>query len=158
MGAPDSKPSGAPVRHGSSGSHLINAGHESLGQDPRLALAGGLLGEGVGEPVGVRTSFDDGAVEGQPVHDRGAQARVGEGFGPAGEGFVACDRDGIFLLTLGEDLEEELSTAAVQFHIAKLVNLCGHPHRSTYAEPATMPRPPTLSMNAGRWRLVNSKK
>jgi hypothetical protein len=49
---------------------------------PRLDLR--LLGEGVGEAVGVGAGFDDGAVEGEPVNDGGAQAGVGEGFsGPA---------------------------------------------------------------------------
>ena len=36
----------------------------------------------MGEPVGVGAGFDDGAVVGEPVHDRGAQSWVGEGVGP----------------------------------------------------------------------------
>lgn len=39
---------------------------------------------------------------------------------PTGEGFVACDGDGVFLFAFGKDLEEEFGAAAVQFHIAKL--------------------------------------
>jgi hypothetical protein len=46
-------------------------------------LACGLLGDRVGEAVGVGTGFDDGAVEGQPVNDRRAQARISKGLGPA---------------------------------------------------------------------------
>lgn len=45
----------------------------------------------MGEPVGVCARFDDGSFEGQTVHNRGAQTWVGEGFGPAGEGFVGGD-------------------------------------------------------------------
>ena len=37
-------------------------------------------------------------------------------------------------------LEEEFGPAADQLHVAELVNLCGYPHKSTHAEPATMPR------------------
>lgn len=34
--------------------------------------------QAVGEAVGIGAGFDDGAVERQPVNDRGAEARVGE--------------------------------------------------------------------------------
>lgn len=53
-----------------------------------------LFGEAVGKAVGVGAGFDDGTVEGETVNDRGAEARIGEGLGPAGEGLVACDGDG----------------------------------------------------------------
>jgi len=56
------------------------------------------------------------------VYDGCAEARVGEGFGPAGEGLVGRDRDGGFLFAFGEDLEEKICAAFVQFHVAKLVN------------------------------------
>lgn len=39
-------------------------------------------GEGVGEAVGVVPGFDDGAIEGQAVYNRDAQA-VSEGFRPS---------------------------------------------------------------------------
>jgi hypothetical protein len=65
----------------------------------------------VRESVGVCAGFDDGAVEGEPVDDRGAEARVGEGFCPAGEAFVGADRDGCFLFAFGEDLEEQPGAA-----------------------------------------------
>ncbi len=32
-----------------------------------------MLGNGVGESVGVGAGFDDGAIEGETVHDRGAE-------------------------------------------------------------------------------------
>jgi hypothetical protein len=37
----------------------------------------------VGEAVGGGAGLDDVAVEGESVHDRGAEPRVGEGLGPA---------------------------------------------------------------------------
>jgi len=40
---------------------------------------------GVGKAVGVGAGLDDGAAEGEPVHDRCAEPRVGEGLRPAGE-------------------------------------------------------------------------
>ena len=73
------------------------------------------VGPGVGEPVGVGAGFDDGAVVGEPVHDRGAQAGVGEGVGPPGERLVRGDRDGVLLFELGEDMEEKFGAAAVEF-------------------------------------------
>lgn len=56
----------------------------------------------------------------QPVHDRGEEARVGKGFGSAGERLVGSDRNGILLLSLGKGLKEEFGAASIQFHIAKL--------------------------------------
>lgn len=76
----------------------------------------------VGETVGVGAGFDDGAFEGEPVHDRCAKARVGEGLRPPGEGLVGCDRHRGFLFPFSEDLEEKLGAAFVQFHVAKLIN------------------------------------
>jgi hypothetical protein len=67
----------------------------------------------VGQSVGVCAGFDDGAVERQPVDDRGAKPRVGEGAGPAGECVVAGDGDAVLLFAFGEDLEEKFGAAAV---------------------------------------------
>jgi len=41
---------------------------------------------------------------------------------------------------LADDLEQRGCGVAGQREVAELVDLCGHPHSSTYAEPATMPR------------------
>ena len=60
----------------------------------------------MGEAVGGGAGLDDVAVEGEPVDDRGAESRVGEGLGPARERLVGGDRDAVFLLAFGEDLEE----------------------------------------------------
>jgi hypothetical protein len=75
--------------------------------------AKGFAGLGADEPVGIGAGFDDGAVEGQPVHDRGAQARVRERLGPAGERLVRRDREGVRFLPLGQDLEEESGPPAL---------------------------------------------
>ncbi|MGW6309590.1 hypothetical protein [Streptomyces niveus] len=42
-------------------------------------------------------------------------------------------------LTRCQDLEEEFGAAAVEFHAAEFVDLCRDPHRSIYAETATLP-------------------
>lgn len=52
------------------------------------------LGLGGAEPVGVGAGFDEVGVEGEPVDDRGAEARVGEGGCPFGEWCVGVERDG----------------------------------------------------------------
>src|SRR5580704_5100519 len=92
------------------------------GMAGRLALSVLLGGAGPGEAVGVGAGFDDVAAEGDAVDDGGAQARVGEGLGPAAEGLVGRDRDAGLFLPFGEDLEEELGAAAVEFHVAELVD------------------------------------
>jgi hypothetical protein len=79
-------------------------------------------------------------VEGEPVDDGGAEPGVGEGGRPLGEGGVGGDRDGGAFLAFGEYLEQQLGAAAVELEVAELVDLCGCPHRSIYADTATMPR------------------
>src|SRR5271166_5168406 len=87
--------------------------------------AGGLLGvlllAGVGEAVGDGAGLDDLPSEGQPVDDRGAEPRIGEGLGPAGERLVGGDGDRRAFLPLSENLEQQFGAAAVQFHVAQLV-------------------------------------
>ena len=75
----------------------------------------------MGEPVAGGAGLDDLAVEGESVDDGGAEPRVGEGLGPAGERLVGGDRDGGLLLAFGEDLEQQLGAAAVEFEVAELV-------------------------------------
>jgi hypothetical protein len=48
--------------------------------------------------------------------------------------------DGGFLVAFGDDLEQQFGAAGVEADVAEFVQLCGCPHRSTYADPATMPR------------------
>ena len=50
------------------------------------------------------------------------KAGGGERLGPAGERLVGGDGDGVLLLTLGQHLEQQLGAAAVQGHVAELVD------------------------------------
>src|SRR5215471_18199931 len=92
------------------------------GMAGRLAVSVLLGGAGLGEAVGVGAGFDDGAVEGEPVDDGGAEAGVGEGLGPAAERLVGGDPDTRLFLPLGQNLEQQFGTALVEFHIAQFVN------------------------------------
>jgi hypothetical protein len=65
--------------------------------------------------------LDDVGVEGEPVDDGRAQAGVGEGAGPFGEGGVGGDRDRRAFFAFGEDLEEQFGAAAVEFEVAQFV-------------------------------------
>ena len=106
----------------------------------------------MGEPVGVDAGLDDVAAEGEPVHDGGAEPRVGEGLGPAAEALVGGDGNTGLLLPFGQDLEQQLGAAPVQFEVAELVQLCGCPHSSIYADTATMPRDKLRGLvTEGRW-------
>ena len=67
----------------------------------------------MGEAVGGASGLDDGAVEREPVHDRGAEPGVGERFRPAGERLVGGDRDRVVLFPLGEDLEQQFGSSTV---------------------------------------------
>jgi hypothetical protein len=82
----------------------VHAGHGWL----PVSWSGLLACAGVGEPVGVGAGFVDGAAEGEPVHDGGAEPRVGEGLGPAASAFVGGDRHACFFLAFGQDLEQQL--------------------------------------------------
>ncbi len=66
--------------------------------------------------------------------------------GPATGYEVAGERGELVPLVLGADGGGEVGV---------LVDLCGHPHRSTYAEPATMPMLFSAllirAMEAGQW-------
>jgi hypothetical protein len=75
----------------------------------------------VGESVAGGAGFDDLTGEGEAVDDGGAEPRVGEGPGPAGERLVASDGDRGPFLPLGEHLEEKFGAAAVEFHVSQLV-------------------------------------
>ena len=90
---------------------------------PAAGLRGGGLAAGGGgaEPVGAGAGGDDVGVVGEPVDDRGAEPRVGEGLGPLAERGVGRDRDGGLLLSLGEDLEQQLGAAPVQLDVAELI-------------------------------------
>ena len=73
------------------------------------------------QPVGLGAGLDDVGLEGDPVDDRGAEPRVGEGAGPFGERGVRRDRDRGAFLAFGEDLEQQLGAAAVELQVAQFV-------------------------------------
>jgi transposase len=79
-------------------------------------------GSGAGEAVGVGAGLDDVAAEGQPVDDGGAEPGIGEGLGPAGKRVVGRDRDGGFLLAVGEHLEQQFRAALIELHIAQFID------------------------------------
>jgi len=56
------------------------------------------------------------------------------------EALVGGDRDACGFLSLGQHLEQQVGAAFVELEVAQLVDLCGYPHRSTYADMVTMAR------------------
>jgi len=79
-------------------------------------------------------------VVNDPVDHRGGDGLVSEHVAPAGEGKVAGqDQRGVFIAR-GDELEEQVRGVLLERDVAHFVELCGYPHSSIYAEPATMPR------------------
>ena len=77
------------------------------------AGGGSLLGvAGGAQPVGLGAGFEDVGVEGDPVHDRGNEAGVGEDGAPFAERQVGPDGDGGSFFSLGDDLEQQLGQEA----------------------------------------------
>jgi hypothetical protein len=81
-----------------------------------------VAGFGVGEVVGLASGFDDGAVEGEPVDDGGAEPGIGAGVASFAEGGVGGDRDAVLFLAFGQDLEEHFGAAAVEFEVGQLID------------------------------------
>lgn len=75
------------------------------------------------ETVAVSTDVDDGGAVKEPIEGRRGHDRVaGEDVAPIGEGFVACDDDGLLLLiTTGDDLKEQAGLRGVESEVAGLV-------------------------------------
>ena len=76
---------------------------------------------------------------GDAVDDGGGEPGVGEGPAPFREGRVAHDRYRGALLTLGQDLEEELGGSLVEVDVAELIDLCRRRHKLIYADLVVMP-------------------
>lgn len=55
---------------------------------------------------------------------------------------VGGDDQAALFIPVSDDLEQQSGTLGVDRKVAQFIDLCGHPHRSIYAEPATMPRLP----------------
>jgi hypothetical protein len=89
-----------------------------------MAGSGGRLGgagPGAGEAVGLGAGLDDGGVEGEAVDDRGAEAGVGEGLGPA-----KLSLDAMATLAVSSRSVRtwnSSSAPAVEFHVAEAANL-----------------------------------
>jgi hypothetical protein len=92
------------------------------------------------ESVGVAFEGDDFGVVDEPVDHGGGDDVVAEHFAPASEGFVGGDDQGGAFVAGGDELEEQVGGFRFERDVADLVDLCGCPHRSTYAETANMPR------------------
>jgi hypothetical protein len=99
-------------------------------------------------PVGGAVDADDDAAVQEAVQGGGGEHGVAEPFGPGGDADVGCGDDAAFEVAGVDDLEEQGPGFLVQDPVAELVQLCGYPHRSTYAEPVTMPR--ALIVRAGQ--------
>jgi len=81
-----------------------------------------------------------------PVDHGGGDGLVAEHAAPAGERQVRGQDQGSVLVSAGDELEEQVRGVLLEGEVADLVDLCGCPHRSTYADPATMP-----TWAAGLW-------
>src|SRR5215472_6269676 len=80
--------------------------------------AAGLAG---GEPVRLGAGLEDVGVEGDPVDDRGNQARVGNHRAPLAERQGGADGDGGSFVAFGDDLEQQFGAAGVDLDVAELV-------------------------------------
>jgi len=100
----------------------------------------GLVGA---QAVAVTVEVDDDASVQEPVEHGGGEHVIAEDAAPAGDSPVGGEHDAGLEVALADDLEQRRGGVGGQRQVAQLVDLCGCPHRSTYAEPATMPRRPT---------------
>ncbi len=110
---------GWPSRFGRSGQWPRPCSGEGLGQAD--AVAAGLAVVGV-----VQEPVDGRRVLGHELVERG-RVQVG------------ADRDGTFLVGGVDEAVEPFGGVRSDGEQADVVALCGHPHRSTYADTATMP-------------------
>jgi hypothetical protein len=93
------------------------------------------------EPVAVAFEADDVGVVDETVDHGGGDGVVAEDLAPAAERGVGGDVDAGGLVAGGDELEEQVGGLGLERDVADLVDLCGHRHRSTYADTGTMPSP-----------------
>jgi len=74
----------------------------------------------------------------EPVEGGGEHGVAGP-LGPGGDPGVGGGDDAALEVAGVDDLEEQGAGFLVEDPVADLVELCGSPHRSTYADPGTMP-------------------
>ena len=91
-------------------------------------------------PVAVAVDVDDDAAVQQTVQHRAGDHRVVvEDLAPARDPEVGRQGDAALQVSPAHNLEQGRGCLARKGKIANFVDLCGHRHRSTYAESATMP-------------------
>jgi hypothetical protein len=83
------------------------------------------------------------------VDHGGGDGLVTEDAAPSGERQVGGEDQRGVLVAAGDQLEEQVRGVLLEGQVADLVDLCRCPHRSTYADPATMPR----TAGWAGWRL-----
>src|SRR6478735_10192732 len=98
-----------------------------------------LSGEGLGQAHALAAGLTDVRVVEQPVDGGG-----GQGFRhqlvERGGVQVGGDGDGAFLVGGVDEPVQAFGGVLGDWQQADVVDLCGYPHRSTYADTATMPR------------------
>ena len=109
---------------------LVSDAGEAVDAASAEAVAGAFEGEDVG-------------VVDDAVDHCGGDGLVSEDGAPAGEWQVAGQDQGCVFVAGRDELEEQVRGVLLEREVADLVDLCGYPHRSTYAEPVTMSRKAT---------------
>ena len=82
---------------------------------------------------------DDPGVIGEAVHDRVRRDPVRERFGPVARTGLRSDHRREAVFPVREDGEQVARGVAIDTDGEEVVDLCGYPHRSIYADTATMP-------------------
>ena len=76
----------------------------------------------------------------QPVQERHGHLLIAKDLRPLCKGQIGGNANASAFVAITEEVEEELGGGLGEGEVAELIDLCGCPHRSTYADPATMPR------------------
>ena len=83
---------------------------------------------------------DDFGVVDEAVDHGSGDDVVTEHLAPPAKRFIAGDDQAGAFVAGGHQLEEQVRSLGLKRDIADFINLCRHRHRSTYADPGTMPR------------------
>ena len=114
------------------------AGHHRPGSGQRSHP---VSGECLGEPYRVAAGLADVRVVQQPVDGCGRQG-LGHQLVERCRVQVRAHRDGAFLIRGIDEAVEAFGGVLGYRQKSDVINLCGHPHRWTYADTATMPSSP----------------
>jgi hypothetical protein len=76
----------------------------------------------------------------EPVEEADGGGVLGQEAAPLVKRPVAGDAERAAFVGGGDEPEQQLGAGVVERREPDFVDLCGCPHRSTYADPATMPR------------------